>query len=457
MPPRFLFILTAWTVLLATVSAAAVPPGTEIENTAVAVYAVGVDSGFVSVSNVVRTVTVGERTPSRTEFLRYGPGFASAEPVRVRTTEFSVSGQPAGPLQSLPPPRDPATGSSLDLSSPLPLVPTTVFRRGEPVFVRLTDPDQNLDSQVLESVFVTLVADAPDEQELLRLSETDIASGVFTGYVPIDAAPTTRALFDGSLSVVVNTQLTARYVDVEDDSDISSHEAWVDPAGIVFNSATGAPVDGARVTLIDIATGQPASVTGDDGSAFPSTVTSGRAESDAGGTTYVVAAGGWQFPLVAPGTYRLEIETPSGYVAPSGAADEQLQLLPGAPFRLSVASRGEPFAVTGGRMDPLDLPVDPAAPALSLTKTARLTHAAPGDFVPYELLVENRGSLSGAGIVITDWLPRGFRYEPGSAVLDGATVNDPDIDPDGRTLHFRIGDVANGERRVLRYVAHVGA
>ena len=39
----------------------------------------------------------------------------------------------------------------------------------------------------------------------------------------------------------------------------------VDPYGMVFNSSTGDPLDGVGLTLVDAATGQPATVFGDDG------------------------------------------------------------------------------------------------------------------------------------------------------------------------------------------------
>jgi uncharacterized repeat protein (TIGR01451 family) len=101
--------------------------------------------------------------------------------------------------------------------------------------------------------------------------------------------------------------------------------------------------------------------------------------------------------------------------------------------------------------------VDPAAPALSVTKTALKDRVAVGEFVPYELLVENRGALSGSAVVISDRLPPGFRYEPGSTVLDGVVVADPGISADRRSLEFPVGDIADGERRTLRYVAEITA
>ena len=77
--------------------------------------------------------------------------------------------------------------------------------------------------------------------------------------------------------------LTTDYVDATDSSDTSADQALVDPFGFAFDSASGAPIDGAQITLIDADTGAPATVFGDDGtSAFPVDVTTGGSATDSG-------------------------------------------------------------------------------------------------------------------------------------------------------------------------------
>ena len=83
---------------------------------------------------------------------------------------------------------------------------------------------------------------------MLRLSETGPNTGVFVGYIATSAG---AASSDCALQVERNTELDATYVDPTDDSDAAQADALVDPYGLVFDSQTGAPINGARVRLID--------------------------------------------------------------------------------------------------------------------------------------------------------------------------------------------------------------
>ena len=99
------------------------------------------------------------------------------------------------------------------------------------------------------------------------------------------------------------------------------------------------------VELVDDGTGLPAAVFGDDGvSPFPATLTTGGTFTD-GVKIYVFPSGRYRFPYVPAGTYRLVVTPPVGFLAPTSVADPVLQALPAAPFALSGASRGLPFAL----------------------------------------------------------------------------------------------------------------
>ncbi|MFC1800151.1 hypothetical protein ACFL2Z_04485 [Candidatus Eisenbacteria bacterium] len=82
--------------------ALAVPPGTEIPNTALATYDFGTLAEIESPSNTVIIVTTGARTPSTLEFMHYAPGCPQAETVRVPVTHYSATGTRAGPFVPLP-------------------------------------------------------------------------------------------------------------------------------------------------------------------------------------------------------------------------------------------------------------------------------------------------------------------------------------------------------------------
>ena len=105
-------------------------------------------------------------------------------------------------------------------------------------------------------------------------------------------------------------------------------EVLVDPYGIAFDSRDGTPVAGVRITIVDVATGQPAQVFGDDGvSTYPSSVITGQTVTDSGGAVYTFAPGDYRFPLLRRGTYRLVVEPVSPYAFPSAASAAQLALL----------------------------------------------------------------------------------------------------------------------------------
>ena len=100
--------------------------------------------------------------------------------------------------------------------------------------------------------------------------------------------------------------------------------------------------------------------------------------------------GAFRFPFVPPGEYRLEVIPPAGYAAPSTAVTADLQALPTAPFALGPASYGQAFPLNPGPILRVDIPLDPVAGSLWLSKLAGKSVVAVGDFVPYGLTLETR-------------------------------------------------------------------
>jgi len=141
----------------------------------------------------VTVTTVALRTPSSIEFLLYGAGAPGAQLVSVGTTSYSTSGTTAGPFTALPPPQHvtPGVGPAvvIDLASPVPLVPATQYHAGEPVFIRLTDLDQNVDPAVRDSVLITIQNPVTLDSEVLSMLETGPNTGVFAGYIQTALAP----------------------------------------------------------------------------------------------------------------------------------------------------------------------------------------------------------------------------------------------------------------------------
>ncbi len=431
------------------------PPGTLITNTAQATFSRVAGVPESRSSNIVTTTVLAPHTQSEIELLRaVDSPTASAKSLLIGPT----SCRPAAAGGGAPP--QSAKLAPLTRSTLMSVVHATVFRDGDPIFVRVTDNDQNLDPTVIDTIVVAITAESTGDVEHLVLTETGPNTGVFTGVVgtAIGAAQSG----DCVLQVTRASRVVARYDDPQD-SDSSVATALVDPRGFVFNSLTGAPIQGVHLTLIDAATGQPAVVYGDDGvSAYPSEVVTGAPVTDAGGTVYTFAPGTYRFPVVAhTGRYRLRVEPPTGYVFPSAADPATLPNLPGGPYTLAGGSFGQPYNVDLAAAAAVDVPVDPAGGALVVTKTASQPSVAIGDALGYVVGVRNSGALATHAVSVVDRLPGGFRYVAGSAHLGEGPLRsalpDPTVDASGQTLTFAVGDIPTGGSIALYYVARVGA
>ncbi len=407
------------------------------------------------IASVTVTVRIAARTPAELDFFQYAPGNPSTENIFVAPTDFRTGANASDPFAAVAPPRS-LNGGTISLNQPLPLLPTEYYHRGEPVFLRLTDQDQNLDPTVAETVLVTLVAEATGDTEVLRFTETGQDTGVFTGQ--IQSGNTAATNYDGVLAVAVSRGVDGHYVDIVDNTDTAQSAALFDPYGIVFDSNTGEPINGARVTLYNDS-GNLATVYGDNGSSsFPSSVVTGEQVSDSSGQTYDFADGEFRFPFVAAGSYRLEVTPPDGYTAPSTVSIPDLQQLSGAPYALNDGSFGELFVLNPGPALRVDIPLDPAADSLWLRKRAHREIVSIGDFLQYTLTLDNStGTAATSDLHIRDILPPGFRYQKGSLFIDGSAAAEPDLSDDGSTMAIFIGSVPAGHDLKLSYVVEVSS
>ncbi len=443
------------------------PPGTRIVNVA-SVTAAELSEPVVSDP---ATVTAAEALPARIEFVTYAPTLPSADLESVVPGLYRTGPGPQDTSQALPLPLPTGRTRPLDLSAPLPLHPTGLYHQGDPVFVRLYDQNQNRDPAVRESVFVSITDTITGDKELVQVTEDAPSSGVFIGYLPsarvaFSGLRRTQATsgavhnYSGVLEVVEKSVLLARYVDPITTVQVDSAAALVDAISRVIDSYSGQLVSGAEVTVVDAATGQPATALSDDGqSPFPSTLTTGATIVDGAGRSQVFGPGEFRFPFLSPGRYRYVVKSPPGYSAPSIVPDATLQTLPGAPFALTVAgSRGEIFELNPGPVvAQIDVPIDPAHVALWVTKTASKDRVGAGDFLSYLIAVTNTdAAVTGAGIRAVDTLPVGFRYQKGSTNIDGKVAADPDISRDGRTLTFVLGPLGSGATSNIRFAVDVG-
>jgi uncharacterized repeat protein (TIGR01451 family) len=301
------------------------PPNTAISNIARATYSHGNLNGLISESNIVTIITVDFSTQSTLDFLRYAPANPQAEFITVSPTYFNSTGAQGGPYEPLAPPLEVDGTSEIDLSAPVPLISATHFAIGEPVFIRLADGDQNADSAANETILISLASDGSGEGEILRLSETNRSSGIFTGYIQ-STSSLSAAIYDGYVTAREGNILQGNYNDIFDPGDTSAD-----------------------------------------------TLT-----------------------FVRPG----------------------------------IAS----FVI----------------------KSAGKNIVSAGDYVQYNIRIENATTTNLDDLAVFDNLPNSTRYQEGSTTIDGIAAGDPQISSDGRILSFNPGILTPGERREIGYVVEIG-
>jgi len=348
-------------------------------------------------------------------------------------------------------------GSALSVPSTLNLSSDDYFKVGDTIFVHLEDLDQNTDPTSVENVVVTILSENGVDSETIELTETAASSGIFTGYIQsVDINQNGSTPYDCQLSVANDSSMQAQYQDQYDSRDLVQAGALFDPNSYVINADTGAYINGIEVTLIDAITELPAQILSDEGGIFPSTVTTGGTVTDSKGNVYNFPYGGFQFPVLDNGQYRIQVGESAyhDYPIPLQTTLEDINELPNGPFNLDEqGSRALAFPVNGITFR-LDIPLDPKDNNVMLTKTSSKSQAGLGELVRYSIQIKNT-EIPGTNVSLKDQLPQGFRYVPGSAAIDGVSINDPVMEGDGRGLTFTLGSLAVDETITLRYVARI--
>lgn len=466
------------------IALAATPPGTNIINTATANYSVvsGATTTPMQVQGsttdaTTSCVTAGIKvdlmkyvppakqasvTGNAANFVYQTPEYVNAAGVLTQmTAPISLTGNN---LVRFPP----TVGGNLliDTVNDAAGKPLSAYSHNEPIFLRVVSYGANVDGAVADTIRVAVTTVNSGDAEEVLLTETGPSTGVFMGALATAFAATTTQK-DGQLSIKnVQEVIKATYVydvgcAVGMGVTSSSSSSMIDPYGIVFDSRTGAPVDGATVRLWNKATGLLANVFCDDMTPLSQPLTTGTPTC---GDGYI--QGAFRFPLVAAGDYRLEVDPPGAYTFPSAVAAAALPTLVGdAAHRVTPAILGNPSATApGGSYNGdfnlwgpalrVDIPVDTGTTTMDIVKTAGKTVVGTGEYVPYSLNITNKTALALTGAQIADHLPPGFRYQKGSTKLDGVTIADPAISADGSVLTFSVNIPASASV-VVRYVLEV--
>ncbi len=314
---------------------------------------------------------------------------------------------------------------------------------GNPLYVQVEAGSCNTKSDTVETVAVGITSALTGDRETFTATETGPNSGVFRilPSVPTqDAAAHPATAGDNVMQVLERDTLTAEVTDCN--GSTARAEILVDPSGVVYDSRTNQPVAGATVTLIDLSgsdgtPGAIARVYDEDG------VTSVAA------TQVTDADGLFRFPIVPAGSYRLEVTSPADYTFPS-VVPRYAQPAGRHVHADGSYGRSFPVALSEGTVF-LDVPLDTTVAAgFVLEKNASRDTAEIGDSVVYTLKLSNDSGAPFYGTRIDDYLPPGFRYEPGTTRRDGAAAADP-TGGVGPHLLFPVGTLADGESTTLTY------
>ena len=308
----------------------------------------------------------------------------------------------------------------------------------------------NLNSATIDTMSVKMISKLTGDTEFYLATETGTNTGIFRIANPVmtaDGAVNPVVTGNGTLETIKNDTLVAGMTGCS--TGWIESGILIDPSGVVFDSRSNVPLAGVTVSLIDVTgagnggnPGGPAIVLKADGvTPSPSTVVTG-------------ADGRYSFPLVAPSTYRLAVIPAGGYGFPSVLPPG---LLPAGRTIDASGSYGGEFlvnAATGAVT--IDLPLD-AAPGTGLfvQKSASRTTAEVGDFVDYTVRVKNVSGGALSGITLSDRLPFGFVYQPGTTRQDGAAVADP-AGGRGPDLSFPISTLADTATATFTYRARLG-
>ncbi|MEM7666724.1 MAG: hypothetical protein AAF250_12785 [Pseudomonadota bacterium] len=339
---------------------------------------------------------------------------------------------------------------------------TSVLRAGQTLLFEVTALQGNLDPNEIDSLDVVITTSTGDLEEE-TIFETGPNTGVFVGQIDTIRIPPAPVQRDCRLSVVdgASIEIAASLPGQTEIIVQTDAEVLADPFGVVFDSETGEPIDGAVVTLVDDATGQPAVVFAEDGvTAWPSTIISGQAVTDGAGRVTQLGTGEFWFPLTSLGTYRLVIDPPEPFSAPSVVSPANIAQITrpdGRPFVIQDGSYGAPFTLVDTTPVQIDIPLDRPSLELGLTKTASRQSAVPGDVIFYALNATNADpNRVKRNVVLTDTPSRFLRIRPSTVRVNGAEAPDAiTFAPDGSSLSIALGDLAGGASARVTYAVSV--
>ena len=259
------------------------------------------------------------------------------------------------------------------------------------------------------------------------------------------------------LQAADNDQLSGRFGDTEAGL-IVAEVALVNRQSVVFDTRTLSPVAGAMVQIrrastdeieIDSVTGVAFEFVSDGSGRFSLP----RLNEDTAYYLQVNTPVGFSFPSNVPPFRLTDYEVHNFSYGRDGYRETPIV---GSAFNGS--NSGVFMGASINAQEAIDVPLDPAETGrlLSLEKVAAQAVVDIGQSVLYTVTVRNSAAEGLDGITVSDTLPFGYRYVPGTALLDGVTTDDPQPTGDGE-LVFDVGSLAGNANAVISYAARATA
>ena len=356
-----------------------------------------------------------------------------------------------------------------------------------------------------ERALIGWSADLYRDGQLLHTALTD-ADGVYriVGVEPNDGTSSRYELRFRALGAGANTALLGlaaspftngpqRISDiiVSSGANVNGLNLPIDPNGVIYNSMSRVGVAGAILTLRNATTGAtlPTACFDDAAQQGQITLADGYYKFDVNFNDPACASGANYIIEVTPPSGSTYIRGYSQIIPPASDASTaafSVPACPGSTFdvvpltstfcevqpsELAPAASVPPrsagtvyhvhMRLDGSQMPGTSqifnnhIPLDPQlSGTIAISKTTPLLNVTRGQLVPYVITLSNVAGLALSDVSIVDRLPAGFKYVPGSAVLDGIAT-EPTVGD--RTLTWSGLILAGTQVRTVKLLLAVGA
>ena len=329
------------------------------------------------------------------------------------------------------------------------------------VFVEVVSSSFNSDPNLADEIIVSVQSSSTGDSIIIRLFETGNNTCIFRSKIPLilteeiisNRKRSERYCFDSDQCYLSSTKIDMLVCEVEDPvegrlSDIAS----IEPFGVIFDSVTLIPVEGATITLHNIDDSEILDIFGNKVMPEISDV-----------------EGKYQFSNVQPGEYYIEVTPPLNYKFPSIKRPNMLSY----KYAVKEASYGRNGFINiddagvfslGLSKDALilDIPLDQINinKTISLKKSVLKTIALIEQSISYILTVNNDSGDFLINTQIFDFIPEGFEYVPSSIKrLDNKPVSEPILESNESVpemnkipdLIINIGNLAIDETIIVTY------